>query len=181
MLWLAFNAPHTPWHLPPLELHSYGMLTGDPNDGVSDQTSHYHASIEALDAEIGRLLAHLETTGRDDVTVIFVGDNGSHGAVTEPPWAGNKGKGTLYQGGIWVPFCVRGPAVEVPGERVPAMVHVVDIFPTVLELAGLDGPFIADLAEELAEVRSTGGDLRALFEGVPGRPARWLAERYFAW
>ena len=49
------------------------------------------------------------------------------------------------------------------------------------DLAGLEGPMVAALLEDLRAARAAGDDLAALLEAAPDRPARWLAERYFAW
>ena len=54
-LWLAYNAPHTPFHVPPNEMHSQGSLPGYTD--AADPTPYYMAAIEAMDFQIGRLLA----------------------------------------------------------------------------------------------------------------------------
>jgi len=60
--WVAYNAPHTPFHKPPNELHTYDTTVGNwatlPIN--SNQRSHFNAAIQALDTEISRLLANIE-------------------------------------------------------------------------------------------------------------------------
>ena len=71
-------------------------------------------------------------------TVIFVGDNGTSSGVTVPPFIPGHGKSTLYEGGINVPLIVSGPSVVEPGREVRAVANTVDLFATVLQLAGVD-------------------------------------------
>jgi N-sulfoglucosamine sulfohydrolase len=73
------------------------------------------------------LLENLKRSGHADNTlVIFIGDHG-------PPF--NRGKATVYEGGLRVPFIVRWPGVSKP-MRSSAMVSTVDILPTILDAAG---------------------------------------------
>ena len=130
--WLAFNAGHTPFHVPPEELHSY---TGFPEEIVGRwRRLAYEASLEALDTEIGRLL---EEIGTDNTYVIVMGDNGTPGQVVQPPYDVVGAKGSLFEGGTHVPMIIYGPGVVEPG-RPEALVHCVDLFATFLELAGID-------------------------------------------
>ncbi len=90
-LWLAFNAPHSPFHLPPNELHSYDLL-GTEADIAANPTSYYQASIEAMDTEIGRLLGSIDAAVLANTTIIFVGDNGTPGGVAPNVVRGAKGQ-----------------------------------------------------------------------------------------
>jgi arylsulfatase B len=133
-IWLAFNTPHTPFHAPPDELHTVD-LSGEPSEVML-----HKAMVEAMDTEIGRLLANMPAEVRARTHVIFVGDNGTPGGAIQPPWSTRRGKATVFEGGINVPLIVSGPAVAEPGREVNGLVHLVDIFSTVLELAGADDP-----------------------------------------
>ena len=131
--WVAFSAPHSPFHLPPEDLHT-ANLPGtqahiDANEGL-----YYNASVEALDTEIGRLLDSLDPDVRDNTVVVFIGDNGTPGQVSSH--ARGEAKGGVFEGGIHVPFVVSGPGVE-PG-RSEALVGTIDIFSTVLDIANAD-------------------------------------------
>ncbi len=134
-LWLALNAPHTPFHVPPADLHSYDLgPAGDCPDG-QDATC-YRAAIQALDAELGRLF---EAIGEEEMArtlVVYLGDNGTPAGVAQDPVARTRAKDTLYEGGVHVPFVVAGPHVVGGGRRVDALVDVTDVFPTFLEAAG---------------------------------------------
>ena len=129
--WVAFNAPHRPYHKPPNGLHS---LDGLPDRGGPDR-SYLEAMVEALDTEIGRLLREVDLA---TTTVIFLGDNGTQDSSIAPPYSPPKAKGTVYDAGVRVPLVVAGEAVRGPGRTVAALVNAVDLFPTILELAGIE-------------------------------------------
>ena len=84
----------------------------------------YYNEIKRIDVGVGLLLDALERKGHaDDTLVIFIGDHG-------PPF--DRGKTTVYEGGLRVPFLVRWPGVSKP-MRSAAMVSTVDILPTILD------------------------------------------------
>ncbi len=134
--WVAFNAPHVPYHRPPTNLcPHYASLTGTQTDINNNTRKYYEAMTEALDTEIGRLLA---AVNRTNTHIIFIGDNGTPGQVIQPPYSSARGKDTLYEGGIKVPFVVSGPAVTGGGRTNSTLVHVVDLYSTILEMAGIN-------------------------------------------
>ena len=93
-VWMGFNAPHTPFHNPPSELHGYPTYPTDGNGEVTGANRRfaYEAALQSLDTEIGRLLANvdLETTN-----VILIGDNGTPGSVVQAPYGNGHAKDTL--------------------------------------------------------------------------------------
>jgi len=129
--WVAFNAPHTPLHVPPLNL-APGYAT---NTGVSASRRQFEAMAEAMDTELARLLTAVDT---NKTHIIFLGDNGTINSQLQPPYPSGRGKSTLYEGGIRVPFVIAGPGVVNPGRTNQTPVHVVDLFSTILELAGMN-------------------------------------------
>jgi len=133
-LWVAYNAPHKPHHAPPASLTTY-TLSGNPDDTPA---LHVKAMIEAMDAEIGRLLSSIPPDVRQRTTVIFVGDNGTYGPATDGPFADGHAKGTCFEGGINVPLIVDGPHVRIRGSESAALVDLVDVYSTVAEIAGVD-------------------------------------------
>ena len=137
--WVAFNAPHTPFHLPtPTTLcPNYASLSGTTADINANPHTYYNAAVEAMDTEIGRLLAsvNLATT-----TVIFIGDNGTPAQALQTPFPSGRGKDTLYEGGIRVPMIIRGPDIIAPGRTSGVLTHVVDLYSTILDLAGITAP-----------------------------------------
>jgi arylsulfatase A-like enzyme len=130
---VAFNAPHSPLHKPPNDLHSYDALP-PPQSGVNPRP-YFEAMSESLDTEIGRLLNSVNLA---NTTVIFLSDNGSAKDTVVPPYDPNRSKGTMYQNGIRVPMLIAGAGVSQPNRVVDALVSTVDILPTVLDLAGID-------------------------------------------
>ena len=132
-VWFAPHAVHEPLHDPPAHLHTGGDVSGAPAD------VQYSAVLEALDTELGRLLRSLRPAVRDRTYVVVMGDNGTYQSASTSPFGGpGNGKGTVKEGGVRVPLLVVGPDV-VPGEN-PALFHIVDLFPTLVELAGVPLP-----------------------------------------
>jgi arylsulfatase A-like enzyme len=130
---LAFNAPHTPYQLPPANLITNTGLTGVQADITANPTPYFKAMVEAMDNEIGRFFDYLISIGKWESTdIIFIGDNGDDSNVAQS----NPSKGSVYQGGITVPFIVSGPDVVNPNRTSNAMVNTADIFATVLEMFG---------------------------------------------
>lgn len=136
LMWLAYNSAHAPFHTPPAGLHTYPEIVGV--SPPARPVTHYHAMLEAMDMELARLLDGLDPAVRARTYVIFVGDNGTPGECTQAPIPNGHAKGTLYQGGVNVPLTISGPGVVSPGRRVTALVHTVDLFKTILELAKVD-------------------------------------------
>jgi arylsulfatase A-like enzyme len=135
-LWLALNAPHSPFHLPPAGLHSYTNLSGTTQDIAANPKAYYKAAIEAMDTEIGRLFTSLKAQGKFDNTVfVFIGDNGTPQQTTQ---AANpaRSKGTIYQDGVHVPMIISGSGIANPGRVSTGLVNTVDLFATILELFG---------------------------------------------
>lgn len=134
ILFVNYNAAHTPFHVPPASLCAPAAcastwcdsLPPNPNDrGLA------RAMMEALDFELGRLLDALDAAHPDSY-VFFLGDNGTTGSASIQPFTANHAKGSLFEGGINVPFIVRGPGVR-RGEC-DALVSVVDLHATFAEL-----------------------------------------------
>lgn len=135
LVWVAFNAAHVPLHAPPSALHSFA-LSGAPADSPVE---HAKAMVEAMDSEIGRLLAAIPAAILADTTIVFFGDDGTDGAAVEPPADPLHAKGTFYEGGLNVPLIVASPHIP-PSERgreVQALVGLVDVYATLAELAGV--------------------------------------------
>lgn len=132
-LYLAFNAPHTPYHLPPANLISNTSLSGTQADITANPIPYFQAMTEAMDKEIGRFFDYLVATGKWDSTdIIFIGDNGDDSLVAQS----NPSKGSIYQAGVSVPMIISGPDVVNPNRTNNSLVHTTDLFATILELFG---------------------------------------------
>lgn len=132
LLVVSYNLAHVPVHVPPGDLNLAGV-TEDSTD-----LEKMEAMVMALDAEVGRLLDGLSRGTRDRTNIIYLSDNGTSPQFIEEPWILGRGKGTVYDGGVRVPLIVAGPHVSTPGEETDALVHIVDLFPTIAEIAGVD-------------------------------------------
>lgn len=102
----------------------------------------YAGLVSYLDQLVGDLMRTLDETGMAGRTfVFFVADNGSPiagGRIGEIVFP--KSKSLLSDAGVHVPLAVRGPGVSFPGRGVEAPADLSDIFPTLLELAGVPPP-----------------------------------------
>ncbi|WP_033960478.1 sulfatase-like hydrolase/transferase [Psychroserpens jangbogonensis] len=141
-LWLAYTAPHTPFHAPPAEMHSQGNLP-DYVDGM-EPLPYYLAAIEAMDFQIGRLLDNIPENERNNTIIIFVGDNGTPNQVAQLPYSSTTAKGSLYQGGINTPLIVSGANVGRFGVTDDNLITSTDLFATIAELSGITVPSIND-------------------------------------
>lgn len=104
----------------------------------------YAAMIESLDANVGRLLDAIETSGvAENTIVILTSDNGGLSTAEGSPTCNHplaEGKGWMYEGGTREPLLVRWPERVPRGTRSNAVVTSTDFFPTLLEVAGGDSP-----------------------------------------
>jgi arylsulfatase A-like enzyme len=155
--WLAYNAPHTPFHLPPDFMHSQGILPTDSASIANNPLPYYLAMIESVDYDMGRLMDNIPSDELDNTIIIFIGDNGTTGSVVQAPYVMNRAKGTLYQGGIHVPLVVSGAGVNRVNEREEALINMTDLFSTIVELTGTDLPQIHD-SFSFADLLENGGE-----------------------
>jgi arylsulfatase A-like enzyme len=142
-LYLAFNAPHTPYQAPQEYVDRF--------KDISDPTRRIYAGMVAcLDDEIGRVVAALEKKGmRNNTLILFHSDNGG---TKNAMFAGvmadmskvripcdngpyREGKGSLYEGATRVCAFANWPG-HIQARSVDGMIHVVDLFPTLAALAG---------------------------------------------
>lgn len=129
-LYLAYNAPHSPLQATEEYLKRYAHIQ-------DEQRRTYAAMVSAVDDGVGDLLDTLEDLGIADNTIVFfLSDNGG----PENKGANNgelrKGKGSLHEGGIRVPFAVQWPGRIPAGKEYPHPVISLDIFATAIAQAG---------------------------------------------
>lgn len=151
-MWLAYVAPHIPFHAPPDSLHERTLID-TPADIRNNRRQYYLAAIEAMDHEIGRLLETLSSEERENTLIVFLGDNGTPAlAVDASVFDMTQAKNTLYEGGVRVPLVISGAGVSREGVRDAALVHTVDLFPTLLQILGLPASGVSLDGESFAEV-----------------------------
>lgn len=107
-----------------------------PDETAREVIQSYYASITFADAQAGRILDALDETGLTENTiVVFTSDHGYHMGEH-----GHWQKTTLFENSTRVPFVIAGPGVKAKGEASDAAVEMVDFFPTLAGLAGLEAP-----------------------------------------
>lgn len=135
-LWLAFNAPHTPFHRPPLSLITNQSLVTNQTTINANPLPYYLASIEAMDKEIARLISSLSIAQKENTVFVVIGDNGTTQQVAQTPYISTKVKSTLYQGGVNTPLIICGKNVTRKNIVETAMIQAPDLFATFADLAG---------------------------------------------
>ena len=96
----------------------------------------YHACVSFIDAQIATVFKQLKDDGLwENTIIVFTTDHGYH-LGDHFLW----GKVTLFDVGAKVPFIVRVPGMTQAGSRSDAMVELIDVYPTLSELAGLEAP-----------------------------------------
>ena len=128
--YITTNAPHSPFVV--AEKYKQPYLKA----GLKDAEASYYGMIANIDENVGKLTAKLDGWGlARDTLLIFMTDNGH--SVRNLYNAGMRGaKGSVYEGGVRVPFFVRWPAKLEAGVDVGALTAHVDILPTLAELCG---------------------------------------------
>lgn len=134
-LWLAYNAPHTPFHLAPTQLHYQGELPNNEATIQSNPLPYYFSAIEALDTELGRIIESIPN-GLENTIVIFLGDNGTPSQVAQSPYQPQRVKGSIFQGGINVPMVISGAGVTRKGVREDALIQSTDFYVTIAQMGG---------------------------------------------
>lgn len=142
-LYLTFNAPHTPYQAPRAYEDRYSQIA-DPSRRT------YCGMVSAMDDQIGRVLQTLEQKGiREQTLIVFQSDNGG---TRNKMFAGEgdmskvnlpcdngpyrDGKGSLYEGGTRVCALANWPGKIKAGSTVNELIHVADMYPTLIHLAG---------------------------------------------
>lgn len=157
LLYLSYYTVHTPIQAAEKHIARFSgkreQLYGDQEipharegEGYTklvQESAEYASMVAALDENVGRIMDGLREMGLDRNTwVVFTSDNGGLSTLrrlnaptsNEPLRAG---KGWCYEGGIRVPMIIAGPGISKPGVSDQPVVSM-DIFPTFLELAGID-------------------------------------------
>lgn len=157
--------------------HTPFMPTPDTEPGTKDRAQLLVDMVHYLDKQMGRLAAGLDELGlRDNTIILFTSDNGPYGdplgTIRGQPISGSKGD--VAEGGVREPLIVNCPALVPAGRVCPDLTDFTDIFPTVLELAGVPLP---------QDLKPDGRSIAPQILGRPGNPREWvyaqLAGDYF--
>jgi arylsulfatase A-like enzyme len=144
--YLSFLAPHEPWEAPDEYVQKY------IDKGQRKAIAKLYGMIDEMDYHVGRLMSYLEQNGLiDNTVIIFMSDNGPwiscsrNGSMFEDEWiernpSGYNGfKGRIWQNGIKSPLFIKYGNTFAPG-YVDAFVDMTDLFPFILDFAGIDQP-----------------------------------------
>lgn len=128
-LYLAYNAPHSPLQATEKYLSRY------PN--IKDKKRKtYAAMVSAVDDGVGQILEELQKHKIEDNTlIVFLSDNGGDERKGSNNGILNRGKGSMFEGGIRVPFAMQWKGKIKPGLIYDNPIISLDIFATAVELA----------------------------------------------
>jgi arylsulfatase A-like enzyme len=130
-LYVPFNAPHSPLQAPEEYLSRYESIR-------NKKRRTFAAMVTCMDDAIGSIVAALSQAGQTDNTLIlFCSDNGGPRGLGGDNGLLRAGKGTLYEGGVRVPAVAHWPNVVPAGGKVDGLMHIVDLYPTLLAVAAL--------------------------------------------
>lgn len=134
------HAVHTPIHRDPRFFQKY------VDRGMDEGQARFASMCEGMDKSLGDLMAYLEKRGvLDNTAIIFMSDNGGNSENLSKGGERHtqnsplrEGKGSCYEAGIRVPMVVYWKGKISAGVRLntPVMAH--DLYPTILEMAGID-------------------------------------------
>ena len=153
-LYLHSTDPHSPYTPPEGYLERVGETVADPDVGLienvrelkrdvldesvrNDLVSLYDAEIAFNDEQFGRLIDELVRQGLYDSTMILVVSDHGEEFFDHGWWQHGK---TLYQEQLGVPLVIRFPGGEGAGRVVGEIAQHIDLFPTILDVAGVPAP-----------------------------------------
>lgn len=133
-LFVSFTTPHAPLQPKPEDLKRLEHISGK-------QRKNYAGLVISLDDNVGKILQEIDKAGiKDNTIVIYTNDNGGQTMTGADNFPLKGKKGSLWEGGVRVPFSVRWPGKIKPGSVVDEPVISLDILPTVVEAAGEKTP-----------------------------------------
>ncbi|WP_342804419.1 sulfatase [Alteromonas sp. M12] len=118
-----------------IKTYSFGDYSYNSDEFHTASQRGYYASVSYIDALVGDVVDQLEALGmREKTTIILVSDHGFH-LGEHNFWT----KHTLLKTALRVPLIISGPAVA-KNEKTNALIELIDIFPTVMDLAKIPQP-----------------------------------------
>lgn len=158
LMWVGFHDAHRPYA--EKNIHPINKVFVPKELVDSPQTRKdialYYDEIERMDRQMGEMLAELDKKGlRENTLIIYMSDNGQ-------PFA--RAKGTCYDAGMREPLIFNWKNKIVPNQVFNNLVSFVDIFPTLLEVAGVNIP--SDIE---------GKSLKNILDGKPYTPRKYVA------
>lgn len=152
------------------------QLTADPEHAVRRFVQYYAWLQHLVDGHIRRVLDALEESGqRDNTIVVFMADHGEYGGAHHymiEKWH------TAYQEALHVPVVIHSPRINAHADmrQIDALTSHIDIVPTLLGLAGVDGEQLERIRADLRQTRPVppfpGLDLSAVIRGRQAEPTQ---------
>ena len=131
---------YVPFHIVHAPLQAKDSDLEGVDKKVTDQTKRiYAAMVQAMDKNVASILAELDQLGlRDNTIVVFTSDNGATKDGSNLPFRG--GKHTLFEGGTHLPTVIHWPNGKVVSGKWDGLCGALDMFPTLMAMAGLEMP-----------------------------------------
>lgn len=129
---IASDEPHTPHQQGKYKAEDVPVPPYIPDiPAIRKELAGYYTDIDSLDLELGQALDLVKTSGKEkDTLFIYTSD---HGNSLMSKW-------TCYESGLRIPMIVRWPGHIQPGSETAAMIGLVDVLPTFIEIAGGKAP-----------------------------------------
>jgi arylsulfatase A-like enzyme len=176
-LYLAFYTVHTPIEacVKHADYYQNKLASATPNEPIQKQEHDaltvqnqvnpaYASMVHSMDENVGRLLNRMEDLGlKENTIIVFTSDNGGLTTLRDHPAPTSVlplrgGKGWCYEGGIRVPLIIQYPGLRNDSiSNIPVI--SMDLFPTILDLAGL--PLLPDQHQDGISLK------QHLLEGKP--------------
>jgi arylsulfatase A-like enzyme len=130
-----YNAPHSPYQVPDKYFDKFKAK------GFEDNVAAFYGMCENIDDNVGRLFAQLdELKLTENTIVLFLTDNGGTAGVKIYNAGMRGGKVSVHEGGSRVPLFMRWPAAKWQPHVAKPIVSHIDIFPTLMDLCGVQAP-----------------------------------------
>ncbi len=193
--YLPYTPPHGNFDIPDSD-PAWALYKDKP---WTEPARRYAAMVTMIDRHVGEVLALLKELGIDDNTLVFFsGDNGANDYFSSPEYPrgvhlGNKNpqtgveyrgtKGTLYEGGVRVPFIARWPGKIAPGRMSDHLGYFPDVMATVAEVTGAKAPADIDGISILPELigEAAAGHKQVQHEYLYWEIGGWTAIRQGNW
>ncbi len=171
-LYLAHPAAHAPIQSRKDDLDYFTEKAKTPGL-IGHKDPNYAGLIKGMDRSIGAVMDKLdELKLADNTAVILISDNGGHPRFTRnTPLRG--GKSMLYEGGVRVPMIVRWPGKTQPGTVCDVVADIADIYPTIMEIAGVD------YSDFKADETTDGESLTPLFSDLQNRKEQYGRTEFY--
>lgn len=160
---------YVPFHIVHTPLQAKDSDLAGVDEKVTDETKRvYAAMVQAMDKNVAAILAELDRLGlRDNTIIVFTSDNGATKNGSNLPFRG--GKHTVFEGGTRLPTVIHWPNGKVVGRRWDGLCGALDMFPTLMAMAGLEMPATRPL------------DGKNLWPALRDNLASPVASYYWAW